>query len=159
MTYERLKEMLGYDPETGIFTWVTTSRNANFKPGRKVGFNDQGYLRIKIDGVGYAAHRLAWLYMTGSFPKDFIDHKNGIRNDNRWCNIREANRSQNAANKSKLRSGLKGAVKVKGYNRWQAKTKSFGKTIYLGHYKTEEEAHQAYCAFHSQRFGEFARTT
>ena len=87
ITQERLKEVLDYGPETGVFVWLQ-------KRGRRaVGQiadspTSYGYTRIHVDGRTYMAHRLAFLYMTGEFPPEEIDHINGVRSDNRWENLR-----------------------------------------------------------------------
>src|SRR6202035_4009666 len=98
LTAERLREFIHYDPLTGVFTWLVlpVCRGPRFV-GRgpnqvRVGgiagcvSKSNGYRRIKIGGHPYCAHRLAWLYMTGTWPKDEIDHINRVRSDNRFCN-------------------------------------------------------------------------
>lgn len=101
LTYDRLIERLSYDSSTGIFQWKNHLR--------KVGSIDvYGYLIIKIDGKSYKSHRLAWLYMTSEWPKDTIDHKNGIKNDNRWDNLREATNSENCMNRCRNETSLSG---------------------------------------------------
>ncbi len=87
LTQERLKEVLSYNPETGIFT-----RNPGIRGGEKVGTNSHGYVSIMVDGYLYQAHRLAWLYMEGYMPEQEIDHISRKRDDNRWCNLRVVNR-------------------------------------------------------------------
>ncbi|CAH0532169.1 Phage HNH homing endonuclease (ACLAME 27) [Ralstonia phage UAM5] len=100
------------------------------------------------------AHRLAWLYMTGKWPEQFIDHANMNKGDNRWGNLREANKSQNNANQpARTTSGLKGAYWSNASMSWQAKINK----RYLGSYGTAEEAHAAYMEAARERFGEFAR--
>ena len=93
----RLKEVLGYDAKTGVFVWryvrkgMSSNRSLVAGMPRKV----RGYRYIRIDGQLYAAHRLAWLYIHGRWPVDQIDHINGIRDDNRLVNLREATNGQN----------------------------------------------------------------
>ncbi|MCK9994454.1 MAG: hypothetical protein Dbin4_02974, partial [Alphaproteobacteria bacterium] len=98
LTQSRLKELLHYDPDTGVFTRrVQTSSNA--RVGDVAGcLHPEGYRHIQIDGKRYAAHRLAWLYMTGEWPTNQLDHLNGVRDDNRWGNLREATHGQNQQN-------------------------------------------------------------
>jgi hypothetical protein len=102
ITAERLRELFNYDPETGVWRWIARSSPYSCicvgdVAGRVGG---RGYRGIKIDKREYPAARLAWLYMTGEWPRAEIDHVNGNRVDNRWCNLREASNSQNNANKS-----------------------------------------------------------
>ena len=107
----RLKELLEYDPETGLFTRLTT--NHRWKKGVIVGSLDKskgstaGYVRIFVDGKRYKAHRLAWLYMTGEWPVN-IDHKNHVRHDNKWCNLREVTHSDNTKNRTMNRNNTSG---------------------------------------------------
>tara|TARA_R110002126_G_C10195847_1_gene476394 strand:- start:25 stop:531 length:507 start_codon:yes stop_codon:yes gene_type:complete len=115
VSQDRLKELLNYDPITGIFTRIKRSSN-NDVIGKSVGSSDcsKGYLRISIDGVRYKAHRLAYLYMTGDWPLEVVDHINGVKHDNRWCNLRPATLSQNGSNRSVVRNklGLRGVSQV-----------------------------------------------
>ena len=93
-----LKENLFYDPFTGIFTRRISNCN-KVKIGDTAGSMDgNGYILININGKSYRAHRLAWLYMTEKMPEELIDHKNGVRHDNRFCNLREATHNQNLQN-------------------------------------------------------------
>jgi hypothetical protein len=93
LTAERLRELLDYDPETGVFTRrITTGRNRRWKAGDKVSGRPSattGYLGIGIGKRRYAAHRLAWLWMTGEWPKNLMDHRDCDRTNNRWVNLRE----------------------------------------------------------------------
>src|ERR1700719_1662744 len=95
---DRLRELLSYDPETGVFRWLVRKRQ-NVKAGDVAGsFDGCGYCKISIDRRAYKAHRLAWLYMTGEWPPAEIDHINMNRADNRFANLRLATRHQNMAN-------------------------------------------------------------
>src|SRR5262249_12946102 len=86
-------------------------RRSPYKTGDPVGYpHSQGYVNIAIYGIPYCAHVLAWLYMTGSWPKHQIDHINGARSDNRWKNLRRATPQQQACN-SKVRKTNKTGVK------------------------------------------------
>ena len=88
LTQQRLKQVLGYDPKTGIFRWKV--RRPKRKPGDQAGcLNKEGYVKISVDGASYTAHRLAFFWMTGKWPTPMTDHFNGIRNNNRWENLRE----------------------------------------------------------------------
>ena len=88
ITQKHLKEILDYNTETGIWTW-RVNQARRIKIGQRAGtIISDGHRHIGISGKFYKAHRLAWLYMTGEFPKDEIDHINGVPDDNRWCNLR-----------------------------------------------------------------------
>jgi HNH endonuclease len=111
LTAARLRELLDYDPITGAFTWRSPRQS--------------GYRRIFIDGRLYAASRLAWLWMTGSWPKGQIDHANLKKDDDRWTNLREASQSAQSANRGRLRKnkvGLKGVTYEKRKFRAQRRT-------------------------------------
>lgn len=157
---ERLKIILSYDQETGIFIWrVKTSSRAcvGYVAGH---LTNCGYRSIKIDGRHILAHRLAWLYMTGEWPTDDIDHINLDRTDNRWINLRSATRSQNKANAAAPvcnTSGFKGASWHKSTKKWRATIKVAGKPQHLGSFSSAEEAHTAYCGAAKKSFGNFAR--
>ena len=149
ITHERLRELLHYDPESGVFTWLVRATK-NIKIGDEAGDRDtHGYLAIRIDGKRYRAHRLAWLYMTGAWPVHEIDHINGIRDDNRLGNLREATRAENQQNQAVRRdssSGFTGVSWDKWRNKWQAYIKIAGRQRYLGRFPTAESAHAAYLA-------------
>ena len=92
-----IRDLLGYDPETGLFTRKV--QRGKHKEGEIAGcLNAKGYVEIKACGKIYEAHRLAHLFMTGSWPSEQIDHVNHIKSDNRWSNLREASRAQNTQN-------------------------------------------------------------
>jgi hypothetical protein len=158
ITQSELKEILDYNPDTGVFTWIKSIGT------RKVGDvarykHHGGYINIKIQGKMYQAHRLAYLYMTGNFPKHFIDHINHIKDDNRWANLRDATHSQNHANKAKLKnntSGYKGVSWNKQCKKWESQIGYMNKDIHLGKYTTPQEAAEAYKKKAIELFGEFA---
>jgi len=142
LTQKRLKELLEYNPETGIFVWKVT--NSNVKIGSKAGSkNSDGYIYISVDGKSYRLHRLAWLFVYGYFPKGDLDHKDQIRDNNRIKNLREATQSQNTIN-SKIRSdntsGIKGVHYCKDNQKWQVSINALGKRVYLGYYENKLEA-------------------
>src|SRR5690606_34614864 len=100
LTQQRLKELLYYDPETGIFTRLVGRSGPRARAGDVAGSdNGKGYIRIYVDGRPYKAHRLAWFYMHGEWPEE-IDHRNGERADNRLSNLRPVTRQQNNLNQS-----------------------------------------------------------
>ncbi|WP_320705372.1 HNH endonuclease [Enterobacter cloacae] len=157
LTQGKLKSLLSYSPETGLFHWLTEKTNA-IQPGDKAGWKDeQGYWRITIDGYDYRAHRLAWLYMNGVMPA-MVDHKNRNRSDNRACNLRECNASQNAMNRktqANNKSGVPGVTWNKREKKWKAYTKSNGKPISLGTYEKKEDAIRARESYCQAAHGEF----
>ena len=157
LTQERLRELLDYDPETGIFRW-RAARGAT-KPGAAGCPNKRGYLRICIDYKLYYCHRLAWLYVHGEWPRE-IDHRDLDKSNNRIGNLRVATRTQNNANMAKKRdntSGLKGAYFDKRKARWGAGLKVNKRFKFLGYFATKEQAHAAYARAATIHHGEFAR--
>lgn len=145
-TQDRLKELLSYDPETGFFTWLIY-RNCNSRVGGRAGtINTRGYRAINIEGCVLLAHRLAWFYMNGVWPDSDIDHKSGIRDDNRWANLRVLSRAQNMQNlhthHKDNKTGYLGVVPYK--SRFTAHIRINGKNKYVGTYDTPELAHAAY---------------
>src|SRR5665213_3102737 len=102
LTQARLKKLLHYDPLTGMFTWrITHGRHDRWKAGARAGNlhkSDRRWL-IRIEGIRYKAHRLAWLYMTGRWPRDQIDHKDTDSSNNVFTNLREATNAQNQQNR------------------------------------------------------------
>lgn len=98
LTAESLRELLHYDPQTGIFTWRVT--RGNLKACSRAGsMKEDGYIRVCIGERRYHAHRLAWLYVTGDWPVEEIDHINRNKADNRFTNLRPATRSTNEQNR------------------------------------------------------------
>lgn len=159
-TLERLKEVLSYDSQTGLFVWLK-QLGWKGKVGNQAGTRHcRGYVHIMIDQKLYLAHRLAWFYVTGQWPTDQIDHLDCDRSNNRFANLREATNSQNNQN-SRKRDGC--ASKLKGVswhvsNRmWESRIKRDGLTTRLGLFKTEDEAHSAYCKAANEMFGIYAR--
>lgn len=145
LTQENLKEALHYDKDTGLMTW-RRPKNRPKLIGTVAGTPDgAGYVLICIDSTLYRAHRLAFLYMTGEIPP-LVDHINGIKNDNRWTNLRESDKVRNAQNIHKShrdsKSGLLG-VEV-SRKRFAARISAHGKRITIGTFDTAEEAHAAY---------------
>lgn len=157
---EKVVGLLDYDPTTGVFTWrVKRGRNrVNFPAGRVRAKN--GYAEIGIGKRTYLTHRLAWLVMTGSWPGAGmeIDHINGHRADNRWCNLRVATKSQNKRNtrpQSNCKSGVRGVSRVDS-GKWEANIKAEGRFIKLGRFVDFEDAVRARRAAETKYFGEFS---
>jgi hypothetical protein len=159
ITAQRLRELLHYDPETGVFTWlVKPSKRARIRVGDVAGnVGPDGYRRIRV-GCKYLSHRLAWLWMTGEWPPHQIDHINGAKHDNRICNLRVATGSQNQANarkRSDNTSGYKGVRPSRG--RWRAEIRVNGSRRHIGIFNDPAEAHAAYVDAAVKHSGEFAR--
>lgn len=162
LTAERLRELLHYDPETGIFTWRVNCRRA--RAGNIAGRSSGRYLQVMMDYQAHLNHRLAWLYMTGEWPPIFIDHidRNGV--NNKWANLRLADDSQNQANRPAPKSntsGMKGVYKFAPTRNLAKKYYSTiivrGRKYFLGCFFTGQEAEAAYQAAAVKYFGEFAR--
>lgn len=161
ITQARLKELLRYDPSTGLFTW-RKSRGPS-KAGSVAGTKRiDGYIRIKIDGSLCMAHRLVWLYMTGALPRKEIDHKNCRRDDNRHGNLREASRSENnrnASHRADNSSGHKGISWHAVMGEWVARIQAGGVRTCLGYFDILEDAAAAYAEASARHHKEFGRLT
>lgn len=147
LTQEILKELLHYDPDTGVFTWLhrdlrwfkkeRSCRSFNtWAAGMVAGWmSATGYWYIGIFGTKYKAHRLAFLYMIGEFPKNDTDHIDGNRINNRWNNLRDVTRSENLKNQAFRKNNTSGFLGVcwhKGTGKWLAQIKVGGKNFHLG---------------------------
>jgi hypothetical protein len=156
---DRIRELLHYDPDTGEFRWRNkTGRQAAGSVAGGI-MSSTGYRRIRLDKKDYLASRLAWAYMTGEFPEHLIDHINRDQTDDRWANLRAADKSQNAANckvYSNSTSGFKGVHWLKKDRRWLAHLAVRGKRIRVGLFDSAEEAHRAYLAAAEQHHGAYA---
>ena len=156
ITADRLREIYNYNPDTGIFTRAICL-NRRWPVGtvagtlRKKG-HGAGYVSINCGGVVYLAHRLAWLYVTGEWPKQLIDHINGDPADNRFCNLRDVSQVENQQNRRKPKHGttsaLLGVYRAQRTTKrqWYAAIRANGIRFHLGTFQTEEQAHAAYLA-------------
>lgn len=152
----RLRQILEYDPETGVWRWQACHQRYGWPAGCR---NKAGYLRIHVGGKLEYAHRLAFLYMTGEMP-DQVDHIDGDRANNAWRNLRETDASRNAANAKLARNnkvGLKGVSWCQSANRYQASICCQKQQRHLGFFDSPEAAHAAYVVAANRLFGEFAR--
>ena len=136
ITQAELKEILHYDPGTGIFTWKTDGRGRGHKIGNVAGTcTEYGYIRIGIYGRYYMAHCLAILYTDGYLSEYTVDHIDRVRDNNRRNNLREASHQcqmrNSGINKNNF-SGIKGVTWNKTYNKWQAQVMVNGMCKYLG---------------------------
>lgn len=144
-----IKDVLSFTERTGDFFWLVT--NGRMRPGdRAGGLTRKGYLTVQYAGKKYAAHRLAWFFVYGEFPRGEIDHINGIRTDNRISNLRIVSRTVNCQNSHRLRrdntSGHRGVSIHTTSGLWQAQITVDKKPIHLGYFKTKECAAAAYVA-------------
>lgn len=143
LTQKRLKELLHYNKDKGVFKWKV-DRNIRIRKGDTAGCkNKDGYNTIVIDTKTYYAHRLAWLYMTGEWPKYEVDHDNRDRGDNRWVNLKSVTRTKNMANKNKYKnntSGVTGVYYNKQFDKWFVKVTRNGKSTFKGYFEDKNEA-------------------
>lgn len=146
LSQARLKELLHYDADTGVFTWRARKRGVTV--GRIAGSPAHyGYWCLVLEGKRYAAHRLAWLYVYGVYPASCTDHINRIRRDNRIANLREATRAQNLQNlgiNDRNKSGARGVSFDALNDKWRASISVDGRAKNLGRFSTKEDAAQAY---------------
>ncbi len=143
--YQEVRARLLYSPDTGEFHW----KDSYFRSaiGTLAGSVDKdGYIAIRFGGKCYRAHRLAWLYVYGAMPNGVIDHINGVRDDNRICNLRDVTHSVNSQNRrkpSRVQSVQHLGVTY-SKNRWVARIFSEGRRIHLGRFVSPELAADAY---------------
>jgi hypothetical protein len=160
LTQDALKEVINYDPTTGIFTWINKAYYRVL--GKEAGsVGGKGYRYIAIQGKKHIEGRLAWLYMTGSFPPEGyeVDHIDTIKSNCKWNNLRIGTGRQNMFNqgiRSTNTSGVKGVSWCKQTKKWEANIRHEGRNIKLGRYNSIEEASTAVVAKRKQFHGEFA---
>lgn len=136
LTQERLMSLVSYDAETGVITWRRNGRRAGWR-------HYGGYRNVRVDGVTYAEHRLAWFYVHGQWPAADIDHINRVRDDNRLANLRPATRSENCQNqpvRSTNCSGVTGVYYHRCARKWVASISIDKKQRHLGVFDTAEQA-------------------
>lgn len=149
VTQERLRDVLRYCPATGHFSWLQPV-SSQAVVGEIAGcIGPDGYCRIRLDGVLYGAHRLAFLYVYGRWPSHLVDHKNGVRSHNWLDNLRDATPSENGQNKrhaiaSNRASGLLGVYWSSRIGKCGAKVNHKGRQHHCGFHETPDVAHQAY---------------
>lgn len=140
LTAQEVRAAVRYDPLTGAFTRPS---------GRSAGDGDRRYQRVGIGQRRYYAHRLAWLYVTGSWPTGEIDHVNGNKLDNRFANLRDVTTAVNAQNQGSVRSsnrssGVLGVFRKR--DKWRAQIRAGGRAVHIGVFDTIDEAALAYQA-------------
>jgi len=142
LTQARLKELLDYNPETGVFTWKRFM-GGTAKAGTVAGTTDShGHIQIKVDRKLHLAHRLVFLYVAGTAPAE-VDHINRVRSDNRLANLRSVSRSENRHNTApckRNKSGVKGVFWIERLGKWQAYISTAGKRKVLGCYAQFDDA-------------------
>jgi hypothetical protein len=143
LTQERLREVLDYDPGTGVFRWTDKGRNCLIGKVAGSTSNVTGYCIICVDKKTYSAHRLVWLHVHGFFPPEQVDHINRDRTDNRLSNLRLVSNAENRRNVGLSKyntSGVSGVGWSRRENRWVSRIGVEGKTIYLIYTKDFFEA-------------------
>ena len=160
LTVERLKELLHYEPLTGIFTW-RVRRGFRATVGTVAGYiDDDGYVCITIECRRYRAHRLAWFYMTGDWPDPECDHEDTNKINNRWLNLRQATGSQNQANVATWghnTSGHKGVSWHKKNKQWSVNIKKNGKQAYIASFADRVDGAICYNYHAAHLSAEFSR--
>lgn len=158
LTYERAHELLKYNPKTGVLTW-RVNRSAGTKIGDVAGTKDVwGYIRVRVDGKKYRAHRVVWLLVKGVWPENPLDHVDCDGTNNRIENLREVSARQSNLNRRVFknnRAGLKGVSKRK--DAFIARITIDGVRKYLGSFSTADSAHTAYAEAARRHFKTFAR--
>ena len=156
LTVERLKVMLHYDPETGLWTWLWCPPPNQRYTGLQAGYTrSDGYNLIRIGGVAYYCSRLAHLYMTGEWPSEEMDHVDRDPSNDRWENLREANSSQNKVNRTLAANNTSGFRGV-SFNKARGKWVAYVDNLQLGAFDTLEEAVVARDSAAKDIHGEFA---
>lgn len=169
ITQDRLRELLSYDPESGVFTWRIGQRSGRYghivrapagsRAGSEVKNRNTAYITIGIDGVIYPAHSLAVLYVTGAYPP-LVDHLDQDGLNNRWGNLRPCTPSQNGANKRRAvnnTSGIKGVSWNTAQSKWCARLRCQNRSYFLGAFDSIDAAAAAYARKAQEVFGVFAR--
>lgn len=162
LSADRLRDMLDYDPNTGLFT--RKKRTQRSAAGSVAGTPCRGYLEVNIDGRARRCHRLAFLWMTGSWPAGQVDHIDGDGTNNRWANLREATCRQNQRNRrgaqrNNKRTGVRGVTfNPRRYPKrpYHVKFEKLRKGYYFGAYATLDEARRVAESAVKELFGEFS---
>jgi hypothetical protein len=142
ITQAELKQRFNYNPETGVFTYLTRPAQ-RIHVGDVAGANSNGYIQIKINYTLWKAHRLAWLYVYGELPKGEIDHINGMKGDNRIVNLRDVDSVTNSRNMPKYSNNTSGQSGVGWHSRdkvWSAFINGSENRVNLGSFETKQEA-------------------
>lgn len=150
LTAARLRELLDYNPSTGLFTRKTRSAKGVYIGEIAGGVDPSGYVKLSLEGKRQYSHRLAWLHMYGVWPTGIIDHVNGDRADNRIVNLRDVSSQINCQNiktaKPSSKTGLLGASWCKVTNKFKAQIRFGGTNKFIGLFDNANDAHDAYIA-------------
>jgi hypothetical protein len=165
LTAEQLRALLTYIPSTGAFVWKPNPLrpkewNTKYSGTQAGTILPRGYVQVMVNSRLYLAHRLAYLWMTGSWPESEVDHRNGDGTDNAWGNLRAATSSQQKMNKrvrSDSQSGIKGITLDRRRGLWSVRIEARGQRYWFGYFKTAEEASAARAEAAARLHGEFAR--
>ena len=167
LTLRDIKKMVTYDPETGSFYYGVLGKSSKYGwqkqyAGRKMATSSKNgdYCRTNFCGYSVKSHRLAWLLMTGKWPKGMVDHINGDRSDNRWENLRDANYSQNAINRRKLNSNNTSGARQVSWNKeakkWRAYVRANGRITHVGYFDLFSDAVEAQARKEVEIWGEYS---
>lgn len=156
LTVERLKSLLSYDPESGRWTWIL--RRCGVTVGSEAGCRSpEGYVRIRIDGFYYKAHRLAVFYMTGKWPESLVDHRNRVPGHEAYDNLRSATRGQNNTNRrGTAKSGFKGVYRCIRNGKVRFEVYLSNPRVFAGAYGSPVQAAWEYDQIARRHYGEFA---
>jgi hypothetical protein len=160
MTKEELDLLFEYDYNSGKLIWKV-DRGACSRNGKVAGFiGSDGYISIEINNKAYKAHRLIWIMIYGKLPNDKVDHINGIRHDNRLCNLRECSHYENMRNRyknSNNKSGYKGVSWSKDKQKWLVQLMVNKNRIHVGLFNDINDAAEAYKLAAIKYHGDFAK--
>lgn len=145
--YAKAAEVLSYETDTGLFRWKVS--RGKCKAGQIAGTrHSEGYVQINTGGKILLAHRLAWFIVHGRLPEPMVDHRNGVRNDNRIDNLREADHSMNGQNQRSAqkgnKSGVLGVHQRKDTGKWYANIARRGESMSFGPFDSKNKAARAY---------------
>lgn len=165
LSADQVRALLDYDAETGELRWKRTEARSKHWNSRFAGklaghLNKNGVVSIRIGDVLYLAHRIIWLIMTGEWPEAEIDHRDGDHSNNRWANLREANRTENMLNRAKQRNNASGFLGVRfrpHHGKWEARININGKQVWHIYASSAEEASEARREALPRFHGEFVR--
>jgi hypothetical protein len=160
ISLDRLRQVLSYCADTGVFRWKEICCR-RMSVGTVAGsVKKNGYVAIRVDGVRYSAHRLAWFYVTGRWPVGDIDHINKTHGDNRFANLREATRAQNKQNSDHTLGSSKhrGVYWIKKSKKWGSMIEIGDQRIWLGSFEAEDQAAQAYINARAEHHPFYVRT-
>lgn len=163
-TLEYLRGRILVDLERGVVTWIDATKHHENLNGCEAGSprggirNGKSYWHIKINGLAIKRSHIVFLFATGSWPRQQIDHINGNSLDDRLCNLREVTVTQNAWNHKKRakKENTPMGVRRMASGRFQARIACNKKQIVIGAFDTEKEAHDAYITKRKELYREYS---